>query len=93
MSLMVIFKSNQSDEKTAIGDSMVTESTLKVLGMTCDGCSSRIEKVLSKMEGIQEVKASWENDTVYVKFEESKVSVNVIEEKLKGIGFTTEGIL
>ncbi len=72
---------------------MVTESTLKVLGMTCDGCSSRIEKVLSRMDGIHEVKASWENDTVFVKYEESKVTVSAIEEKLKGIGFTTQGTL
>ena len=72
---------------------MVVENTLKVLGMTCDGCSSRIERVLSKIDGVYEVKASWENDTVFVKYEEAKITVSEIEDKLKGIGFTPEGTL
>ena len=37
----------------------LVEVMLKVDGMVCDGCSSRVEETLQKMAGVKKVRAPW----------------------------------
>lgn len=52
--------------------------TLKVEGMTCTGCESRVQKSLSQLKGVTDVKADHEQDRVIV-----EVSPVASEEELR----------
>jgi len=56
-------------------------------GMNCGHCSSRIEKGLSDLEGMQDVNVSLENKTADVAFDESKLAINDIMQKIEDLGY------
>ena len=47
-----------------------------VTGMTCSACSSRVEKCVSKLEGVEEVTVNLLTNSMQVKYDE-----NVLEEQ------------
>lgn len=60
---------------------------LKVNGMHCNGCESRIKNSLESIKGIKKVKASHEKGTVDILLDTSKVDLNDIKENIEDIGF------
>jgi Cu+-exporting ATPase len=60
--------------------------TVGVTGMTCSGCSSRVEKVLNKMDGVKaQVNLSTEKATV--DYNPDSVSVEDITSKIENMGY------
>ncbi|MEQ6389554.1 heavy metal translocating P-type ATPase [Bacillaceae bacterium S4-13-58] len=60
--------------------------TLGITGMTCAACSSRIEKVLNKMDGVEaQVNLTMEKATV--KYDDTQVKVDDIKNKIEKIGY------
>ena len=53
-----------------------------VKGMTCASCSSRVEKVVGKMDGVNDVVVNLATEKMTVDFDQDKVSVDQIEEKV-----------
>lgn len=64
----------------------------KIKGMTCASCQARLEKVISKMEGIKDVVVNLATEEMSLKYDSREVSIKDIEEKVKGIGFSAEEI-
>ena len=58
-----------------------------VKGMTCASCSSRVEKVVGKIDGVNEVVVNLATEKMSVDFDQNKVNVNQIEEKVKKAGY------
>lgn len=46
------------------------ETTLPVIGMTCNHCKASVESALSEVEGVQHATASLEQNQVTVKHED-----------------------
>ncbi|MBY6270393.1 heavy metal translocating P-type ATPase, partial [Parageobacillus thermoglucosidasius] len=68
--------------------------TLHITGMTCAACSSRIEKVLNKMDGVEaNVNLAMEKATI--EYDPAKQSVRDIQEKIEklGYGVATEKVM
>ncbi|WNF35345.1 heavy metal translocating P-type ATPase [Bacillaceae bacterium IKA-2] len=64
---------------------------LKIEGMTCAACSSRIEKVLNKQESVSaSVNLAMENAAI--SFDPAKISLNELEAKIEKIGFRVSKI-
>lgn len=61
--------------------------TLKVNGMFCTNCELKIEKELSKCEGIIEVKASFNNSEVNVVFDKNIIKQEKIEEIINNLDY------
>lgn len=59
------------------------KTSLQLTGMTCAACANRIEKGLSKMEGVQEANVNFALEKASVTFDPNVVSVQQMEEKLK----------
>ncbi len=60
--------------------------TLKVTGMTCAACSTRIEKVINKMDGVEAtVNLAMEKATV--QYDPNKCSLADIEAKIEKLGY------
>lgn len=58
-----------------------------ITGMTCAACSARIEKVLSKMDGIDEANVNLALEKATVTFNPSTVSVHDIIAKIEKVGY------
>ena len=49
-----------------------------VTGMTCSACSSRVEKCVSKLEGVEEVSVNLLTNSMQVKYKEGEIDENAI---------------
>lgn len=65
---------------------MTKKIDVGVTGMTCAACSTRIEKVLNKMEGV-EANVNLALEKASIQYDEEKVSVTDLSEKISKIGY------
>ncbi len=62
-------------------------ATLKITGMTCASCSTRIQKKLSKMEGIQEATVNLATEKANVVFDPNVVDLEKVMETVQSLGY------
>ncbi|WP_425495278.1 heavy metal translocating P-type ATPase [Paenibacillus tengchongensis] len=65
------------------------QTTLQVTGMTCSACAARIEKGLSRMEGISRVNVNLALEQATVGYDPAVAGVPQIEEKIRSLGYDT----
>ena len=58
--------------------------------MHCASCQTRIEKVLSRTDGVYEVNVNLATGNMRIKYDENKLDYKKIEDKVKSIGFGAE---
>lgn len=66
------------------------EVVLKIKGMHCEGCSTRLEKVLNNQDGVEEAKVSLEKAEANIKFDETQTSVDELKEAVEDAGLEAE---
>lgn len=66
------------------------ETNLKIEGMHCAGCSTRLEKVLNNLEGIEKAQVSLQEEKATIKYDENKISLESIKEAIEDAGFKGE---
>lgn len=66
---------------------------LKISGMTCAACSARIEKVLSKTDGLEHVSVNLATEKAALDYDPSKVSLQDVIDKIIKTGYGAEVIL
>ncbi len=64
----------------------MNEATIITRGMNCDGCESRIEKALKRLEGIRRVNADHRAGHVEVAFSQ-EIDEAVIERRIEELGY------
>lgn len=62
------------------------EMKLKIEGMMCTGCETRVQNALKTIDGVEEVKANHEDGSVKIKVNDN-VEFAVIKEKIEDIGY------
>ena len=85
-------KDAPSPEQEAIAAEWV-EVSLKVEGMTCDGCENAIKAGVEALDGIASVESSYEEGWTTVKFDKAVTSVEAIEGKITETGYEVKGEL
>ena len=65
----------------------IRTSTIYVAGMTCAGCAISIEQVLKNIEGVEDVRVSFERGEAVVKYDDRKVTSARLREAINGIGY------
>ncbi len=63
---------------------------LNVEGMHCGGCSSRLERVLNSLEGVESANVSLEEKIANVNYNEEEVSIEAIKEAIVDAGFEVD---
>ncbi|RDU22014.1 heavy metal translocating P-type ATPase [Anaerosacchariphilus polymeriproducens] len=63
------------------------KETLKITGMTCAACASRIEKVVRKMDGVEQISVNLATEKATVSFHEESTDLNSIKEKIEKVGY------
>src|SRR5699024_5325131 len=61
-------------------------TSIGVTGMTCSACSSRVEKVLNKMDGV-DAQVNLTTETATVDFDPSQTSIDEITDKIEKLGY------
>ena len=57
------------------------ETNLKIEGMHCTGCSTRLERVLNNLEGVETAHVSLEEKKATIKYDETKISLESIKDR------------
>ena len=65
--------------------------TIKVEGMTCNGCSSSVTKALKATDGVEDVQVSYEKGEAVIKYDDRKVTVAKLQEVITNTGFKVVG--
>ncbi len=63
------------------------EQTYSVSGMHCAACSSRIERVVSQMEGVDFAQVNLAAEKLTCRFDQSKTAARAIAERVEALGF------
>ncbi|MFS0873352.1 heavy metal translocating P-type ATPase [Paenibacillus xylanilyticus] len=83
-------KSSSTDNTPGAGlqpDGLKT--TLQITGMTCAACSTRIEKGLSRMEGVQQASVNLAIEQASVTYDPKAVSLGALRDKVEALGYGT----
>lgn len=68
---------------------MQTE-TLKVSGMTCNGCTSKVTRVLNAINGVDEVEVSLPNGQATVRYDEQLTTLDQLKSAVRGAGYEVD---
>ena len=60
---------------------------LDITGMSCSACSSRIEKVVNRMQGVEQMSVNLLKNNAHVSFDESIVDEKAIIARIEKLGF------
>ncbi|WP_373894819.1 heavy metal translocating P-type ATPase [Virgibacillus natechei] len=80
-----------SNKIEKVGYGVLMEQTdLDVFGMTCAACSTRIEKVLNKQDGVKTANVNLTTETASVEYNPGLVDIKGIIEKVKKLGYDAQ---
>ncbi len=60
---------------------------IKIEGMHCEGCSKRLTKVLSNVEGVNMAEVSLENKLADIEYDETIAKIEDFYEAIEDAGF------
>ncbi len=63
------------------------EKTLKITGMTCSACASRIERAMKKIDGIDTASVNFAAEKLYVTYDENSLTENDIVSAIEKAGY------
>ncbi len=66
----------------------LVKSNYKILGMTCAGCEDKIIRILSRVEGVSDIKVSFSKNSLSFTYNRELVLLSKIEEALGKAGYS-----
>lgn len=66
------------------------EVSLKIKGMHCEGCSTRLTKVLKNQDGVKEANVSLAEARADIKYDDGQIGLDEIKEAIVDAGFEAE---
>lgn len=68
------------------------DTTLLIAGMTCGGCVTSVNRVLSALPGVSRVEVTLLPSQARVSFDEQLLNVDGLREAIQEAGFTVTGV-
>ncbi|MBX0313954.1 heavy metal translocating P-type ATPase [Planococcus glaciei] len=65
----------------------VKEANFQITGMTCAACATRIEKGISKMEGVEQANVNLALEKSSIQYDPSKLNEGDFEKKIEALGY------
>ncbi|MGO4529962.1 heavy metal translocating P-type ATPase [Paenibacillus sp. 2TAF8] len=65
------------------------KTTLHITGMTCAACSTRVEKGLSRMEGVHQANVNLAIEQATISYDPKTTNVNALRDKVAALGYGT----
>ena len=63
------------------------KETIKISGMTCAACAQRVQKAVSKLEGVVNANVNFATEKLSVEFDEQKASLPAIKDAVEKAGY------
>ena len=63
------------------------ETTIQITGMTCAACSTRIEKSLNRMDGVNEATVNLALEKSVIKYDASVLGEQDLRKKIEALGY------
>ncbi len=67
-------------------DEIIKKRTIKVEGMTCEGCEKKINDTISNLKGVKQVKADKAGE-VHLQYNLLKIKLEDIEKQITKLGY------
>ncbi len=74
----------------ASSDIHFSQITLSIGGMTCAACSSRIEKVIGRMEGVEAIHVNLAAEKANIRFNPGEIRLSAIKAQIEKLGYTPQ---
>ena len=71
-------------------ESSTVTSTFHVTGMTCGGCEVGVRRTLEKLDGVEQVTASYKNGSAMVTYDPVKVNADDLVAAIEKLGYKAE---
>ncbi|MNW35579.1 Copper-exporting P-type ATPase A [compost metagenome] len=84
-----ISNKNPSLQSTNASGSKHLKTTLQITGMTCAACSNRIEKGLSRLNGVQQANVNLATEEATVMYDAATIDIQALRDKIETLGFGT----
>ncbi|HZG62939.1 MAG TPA: copper ion binding protein [Rubrobacteraceae bacterium] len=68
----------------------MTDTTLKVEGMSCGHCKAAVEKELGKLSGVENSNADFEKGIVEVRYDEDRVTTEDLQGAIEEAGYSVK---
>lgn len=65
---------------------------LQVTGMSCSACSSRVEKVVRSLDGVEQADVNLLKNTLNLTFDESQLSLQSVQQAVEEAGYGLQGV-
>lgn len=82
-----IFYQDNKKDLVIVSQSDIQTVNFDVEGMTCTSCEDHVKHAVNELNGIVDVKASYENHKAEVKFDKSKTTKEDIEKAINSTGY------
>ncbi|MET3833754.1 Cu+-exporting ATPase [Paenibacillus sp. DS2363] len=82
-------RSSEPTPMPPMADAPGLKTTLHITGMTCAACSTRVEKGLSRMEGVQQANVNLAIEQATVSYDPKTTNVNALRDKVEALGYGT----
>ncbi|MCP1424358.1 Cu+-exporting ATPase [Paenibacillus xylanexedens] len=82
-------RSSKPTPMPPMADAPGLKTTLHITGMTCAACSTRVEKGLSRMEGVQQANVNLAIEQATVSYDPKTTNVNALRDKVEALGYGT----
>jgi copper chaperone CopZ len=79
-----------SSSSMTIASAALRTVTIKVQGMTCGGCATRVEEALKSTDGVMEVRVSFERGRAVIKYDDRRVTIDRLRLVIQSTGFFCE---
>ncbi|WP_294188618.1 heavy metal translocating P-type ATPase [uncultured Clostridium sp.] len=66
------------------------EEKVKITGMSCSACANRVQKVVGKLDGVEEANVNFATETLNVKYDNDKINNSDIESAIEKAGYGIE---
>lgn len=84
-----IDSSSTSGQPTNANDAGHRQTTLQITGMTCAACSTRIEKALTRLNGVRQANVNLTTEEATVAYDPALVDIQSLRNKIDNLGFGT----
>ena len=84
-----IDSSSTSGQPTNANDAGHRQTTLQITGMTCASCSTRIEKALTRLNGVRQANVNLTTEEATVAYDPALVDIQSLRNKIDNLGFGT----
>ncbi|MHB8128354.1 MAG: heavy metal translocating P-type ATPase [Mobilitalea sp.] len=65
----------------------MNKETIKISGMSCAACAQRVQKAVSKIEGVTNASVNFATEKLSVDFDDQKASIPVIKDAIENAGY------